>query len=284
VFDSFVLERLRVGRVDLRLRRGGTGSPIVLVHGHPRTHTTWYRVAPLLAAQHTVICPDLRGYGESGAPADEPDHAQASKRAMADDIALLMTKLGYDKFAIVGHDRGAYVAIRAALDHADRITGLVVLDAVPIGAALARADAHFAQRWWHWFFYGQLDRPERAISADPLAWYGGNAAAMGAENYADYRRAIARATTVHAMLEDYRAGLAVDRAADDEDARMGHRITCPTIVLWASRDGLADVYSDPMDIWREWAPDAIGRMLETGHHMAEEVPDALAQAILNFLP
>ena len=174
---------------------------------------------------------------------------------MASDIAELMHVLGHGTFAPVGHDRGAYVALRTALDHSRRVTHLVVLDAVPIGEALARATATFAERWWHWFFFGQPDKPERAILADPEAWYRNGPDAMGLENFEDYRRAIHDPSTVHAMLEDYRAGLGVDRAADDADMQAGRMVRCPTLVLWAARDDLGLLYGDPLEIWRRWASD-----------------------------
>jgi haloacetate dehalogenase len=283
MFEGFELDRVRVGDVVLRVRRGGSGPPVVLLHGHPRTHTTWHSVAPLLAERFTVVCPDLRGYGESTTTPDEADHRQASKATMASDIVGLMRALGHDAFAVVGHDRGAYVAQRIALDHADRTTHLVILDAVPIGEALARATATFAERWWHWFFFGQSDKPERAILADPDAWYQGDPDVMGAENFEDFRRAIHDPSVVHAMLEDYRAGLSVDRAADEEDMKSGRTISCPTLVLWATRDDLDLLYGDPLAVWRRWAVELRGRRIDSGHHMAEEAPETLAQEIATFL-
>jgi haloacetate dehalogenase len=212
---------------------------------------TWHRVAPLLARSHTVVCPDLRGYGESSKPPTTPDHAPYSKRAMAADCLALMAALGHDRFAVVGHDRGAYVALRTALDHPAAVTALAVLDAVPIGEALARADARFAAAWWHWFFFGQTAKPaERVISADPDAWYRTGPEPMGVEAYADYRRAIHDPATVHAMMEDYRAGLGLDRRHDDEDRRAGRRVACPVLVLWATEDDLADLYGDVLAVWR----------------------------------
>jgi haloacetate dehalogenase len=284
VFEGFALEEIDVGEVVLRVRHGGSGPPLLLLHGHPRTHTTWHRVAPLLAPDFTVVCPDVRGYGGSGKPPDEPAHAQASKRAVARDVVALMHKLGHERFAIVGHDRGAYGAFRTALDHPEHVTHLAALDAVPIGDALARADARFAQSWWHWFFFGQTAKPaERVISADPGAWYTASPEAMGQENYDDYWRAIQDPATVHAMLEDYRAGLGLDRAADDADSAAGRTIACPVLVLWAIRDDLADLYGDPLQVWRQWAPDLRGGPLDSGHHMAEEVPNALATELRSFL-
>jgi haloacetate dehalogenase len=180
---------------------------------------------------------------------------------------------------VVGHDRGAYVASRLALDHPARVTRLVILDAVPIGEALARADARFAQAWWHWFFFAQPDKPERAILADPDAWYGGDPVAMGPENHADRRVAIHDPDTVHAMLEDYRAGLGVDRAADDADVTAGRRIACPTLVVWALRDDLPTLYGDPLGPWRRWVTDLTGFGIDSGHHIAEE----LARIIRSFV-
>lgn len=143
---------------------------MLLLHGHPRTHTTWWQVAPLLAEDFTVVCPDLRGYGASSTEATRPDHAQASKRAMAGDVLAEMRALGHERFAVVGHDRGAYVAHRLAMDHPDAVTHLTILDSVTIGDVLDRADASFAQLWWHWFFLGQTVKPaEPLINADPLA-------------------------------------------------------------------------------------------------------------------
>jgi len=283
-FDDFAIDRVAVGEVTLRVRHAGNGPPVLLLHGHPRTHATWHRVAPLLADTHTVVCPDLRGYGESSKPATTPDHSPYAKRAMAADCLALMRHLGHERFAVVGHDRGGYVALRTALDHPAAVTHLAVLDDVPIGAALERCDARFAARWWHWFFLGQTDSPaERVICADPDAWYGGSPARMGERAYADYRRAIGDPATVHAMCEDYRAGLGVDRAHDDADRAAGRRVRCPLLVLWATGDDLGDLYGDVLEVWRPWADDLHGAPFHSGHHMAEEAPGPLATRLLAFL-
>jgi haloacetate dehalogenase len=284
VFDGFALDRVDVGEAVLRVRHGGAGPAVLLLHGHPRTHATWHRVAPRLARSHTVVCPDLRGYGQSSKPPTTPDHRPYSKRAMAGDCLALMAALGHQRFAVVGHDRGAYVALRAALDHPAAVTALAVLDAVPIGEALARCDARFAAAWWHWFFYGQTARrAERVISADPEGWYRAGPEPMGAEAWADWRRAVHDPATVQAMMEDYRAGLGLDRRHDDEDRRAGRRVACPTLVLWATGDDLADLYGDVLAVWRPWATDLRGGPIDSGHHMAEEAPDLLAAELLEFL-
>ncbi|MEV3977497.1 alpha/beta hydrolase [Nonomuraea sp. NPDC049758] len=284
MFDDFATGVIDVGETELFVRYGGSGTPLLLLHGHPRTHATWHRVAPLLAPHHTVVCPDLRGYGRSGKPPTTPDHAPYSKRAMARDMVALMRSLGHERFAVAGHDRGAYVAHRLAADHPAAVTRLVAMDGIPIGEALARADARFAASWWHWFFLGQTAKPaERVINADPDAWYNGSAEQMGEEAYEDYRRAIHDPDTVHAMCEDYRAGLTVDRAADDADRAASRRLTCPTLFLWTSKDDMEDLYGDPLAIWRTWADDVTGHPIDSGHHVAEEAPDDLAASLLAFL-
>ncbi|MGX7681810.1 alpha/beta fold hydrolase [Jatrophihabitans sp. DSM 45814] len=270
--------------VVLHGRSGGSGPPVLLLHGHPRTHATWHLVAPMLvSAGYTVICPDLRGYGRSSKPATTPDHSPYSKRAMAGDLIGLMRGLGHDRFALVGHDRGSYVALRLALDAPDAVSALAVLDCVPIGEALARANARFATAWWHWFFFAQPDKPERAILADPEAWYGGDPERMGTENHADYLNAINDPATVRAMLEDYRAGLGADRAADDADRAAGNRLSCPTLVAWSAHDDLGSLYGDVLAIWRGWAQDLRGATIDSGHHMAEEAPEQLAGELTAFL-
>ncbi len=284
MFEGFTLDRIDTGEAVLKVRHGGSGPPVLLLHGHPRTHATWHRVAPLLARHYTVACPDLRGYGASSKPPTTPDHEPYSKRAMARDGLALMRALGHERFAVVGHDRGAYVAFRLAMDHPAAVSRLAVLDAVPIGEALARCTAHFAARWWHWFFLGQTDKPaERVICADPDAWYRGTREQMGAEAWQDYQRAIHDPATAHAMCEDYRAGLGIDRAHDDVDQRAGRRLACPTLVVWATQDDLEDLYGDVLGVWRAWANDLQGRALDCGHHMAEEAPEELSAALHVFL-
>lgn len=194
-----------------------------------------------------------------------------------------MATFGHDRFAVVGHDRGTYVAFRLALDHPEAVSHLAILDAIPIGEALARTNASFAQAWPHWFFFGVQDKPERAILCDPDVWYGGDPQRMGRENHEDYRRAIHDPATVHAMIEDYRAGLGLDRAADLADMDAGRRVAAPTLVLWAGRDDLGELFGDPLETWRAWADDVDGRQLDSGHHMAEEIPEHLAGALGSFM-
>jgi len=202
---------------------------------------------------------------------------------MAADCLALMRALGHPRFCAAGHDRGLYVAHRLALDHPDAVLRLCLMEGIPIGEALARCDAAFAARWYHWFFFAQTDRPaERFISADPDAWYTATAEHMGQEAYADYRRAIHAPCPVHAMIEDYRAGLGIDREHDDADQAAGRRISCPLLFLWAAQDDLEDLYGDPLAIWRDWANDVRGQPIDCGHHIAEEAPAELAHHLAGF--
>lgn len=283
MFEGFKLETVDLPESSLRVRYGGSGPPLLLLHGHPRTHVTWHRVAPLVAADHTVVCPDLRGFGQSSVPADAVDHAGSSKRAKARDCIALMRHLGFRRFAIAGHDRGSYTAFRTAMDHPSAISHLIVVDSVPILEALERCDARFAKLWWHWFFFAQPDKPERAIMANPDAWYGGSAQSMGAEAYVDYKDAIHDPNVVHGMLEDYRAGLAIDQLHDADDRKAGRRVACPTLALWSARDDLEALYGNVLDVWRPWTTELKGQPIESGHHMAEEAAEAVAAAVMAFL-
>ncbi|MFI0847534.1 alpha/beta fold hydrolase [Mesorhizobium sp. IMUNJ 23232] len=283
MFDGFKLDRISVGGASLRVRHGGSGPPMLLLHGHPRTHTTWHRVAPLLAPDFTVICPDLPGFGESGLSPDVPAELQSSKRAKAMLLVNLMAGLGFHRFALAGHDRGSYTAFRLAMDFPEAVDHLVIMDGVPILEALERCNARFAAAWWHWFFFYQPDKPERAINADPLAWYGGDPERMGHENYRDFLAAITNPCVVRSMLEDYRAGLAVDHLHDAADRAAGRIVKCKTMVLWSRKDDLESLYGDVLEVWQPWAKSIEGAPIDSGHHMAEEAPEAVAAALTNFV-
>jgi len=283
MFKGFTHTQFSLSEAVLDVRYGGNGPPILLLHGHPRTHVTWSKVAPELAKFFTVVCPDLRGFGRSSKPADLPDHAGSSKRAKAQDCIELMSKLGFEQFAIVGHDRGSYTAYRAALDHPERITRLVVLDCIPILEALNRCNEKFARQWYHWFFFAQPEKPEQAILADPDKWYGGQPVTMGDDEYIEFRRAIHDPETVHGMIEDYRAGLSIDKEHEFYDRQHGRHIECPTLCLWSKYDDLEEIYGDVLSIWKAWAPDVRGKAISSGHHMAEEAPEELATELIQFL-
>ncbi|MEU9367577.1 alpha/beta hydrolase [Streptomyces avermitilis] len=284
MFEAFEEAQLDVGEASVFVRFGGEGPPVVLLHGHPRTSATWHRVAPrLVEAGHTVVCPDLRGYGRSRGPQFTADHAGYSKRAVAGDVVAVMRHLGHRRFALAGHDRGGSVALRLALDHPDAVSRVAFLDCLPLTEHLSRMTTEFATQWWHWFFFAQPGIPERVITADPDSWYRGDPDAMGRENYDEWRQAIRNPDVVRAMLEDYRAGLTVDRQHEEADRDAGTRIACPTLILWSLQDDLEDLYGDPVAIWRRWATDVRGRGIDSGHHVAEQAPEVLASALTDFL-
>lgn len=290
-FSGFACDHVDVGEVTLRVRHGGHGSPVVLLHGHPRTHATWHRVAPLLVRNgFAVVCPDLRGYGQSTPRPDAPDHAQASKRAMARDVVALMDALGHagEGFAVVGHDRGALAAFRTAMDHPGRVSRLVVMDGLPVIEHLERADWRFAADWWHWWFMGQTDKPAEVAINDNLEWWYRVAGpeAMGAEAHEELWRALRDPAVVHGMCEDYRAGLTIDREHDEADRAAGRRLQCPTLVLWSEQDDMEDIYGEPIAVWRPWVADGVDLQagtIDSGHHAAEEAPEEVAAALTAFL-
>jgi len=285
LFPGFTTTRIPTSEADILVRHGGSGPPVVLLHGHPRTSATWHRVAPLLVERgFTVICPDLRGYGRSRGPAPTSDHSAHSKRAVARDIRAVAERLGHERFRLVGHDRGSYVALRLALDHPETVEQVALLDCLPISEHLRRCDATFAVHWWHWFFFAQPDIPERVIGADPEAWYAPKAdpATMGAANHAEFLHAVRQPSVIRAMLEDYRAGLTIDRAHEEADRAAGRRLAMPALVLWSERDDLEELYGDPLRIWRDWADDVRGHGIDSEHHMAEEAPEPLAAALAGF--
>ena len=274
--------------VTLHGRSGGTGPAVVLLHGHPRTHTTWHRVAPyLVEAGYTVICPDLRGYGRSSKPEPDDEHETYGDRAMAADVVALAAELGHDEFVVVGHDRGQGVAYRKALDHPERIRQLAVLDGIPLLESVERVDADFASAWWHWFFFAGSPHAERVINADPDAWYGLGREleeSMGALNHADLAAAVHRPETVRAMLEDYRAGLTVDVENDRRDRAAGRTIGCPTLIAWSVHDDLEQLHGDPAAIWAPWVDGPVSAArIDSGHHMAEQNPRQLSSVLADFM-
>jgi haloacetate dehalogenase len=240
-------------------RVGGSGPPLLLLHGYPQTHLMWHAAAPRLADRFTVVAADLAGYGASFRPTPAPDHAPPSKRALAADQVQAMAALGHERFAVAGHDRGGRVAYRMALDHPDRVSAAAVLDVVPTGEVWSRADARLALVYWHWSFLAQpAPLPELLIAADPDAFFDLHVRALGlggepdrypADLMAAYRRLLDDPSTVAAICEDYRAGASLDR--DHDDADLGtRRIECPLLALWSERGALPRLYGDVLEVWR----------------------------------
>jgi haloacetate dehalogenase len=283
MFDGFGLEMIDTGEAMLRVRHGGSGPPLLLLHGHPQTHAMWHRVAPALAREFSLVIPDLRGYGGSSKPPTTSDHEPYSKRAMGRDMLALMRHFGHEYFAVAGHDRGGRVGYRLALDHPERITRLAMLDIIPTGEAFRRADRAFGLGYWHWFFLAQpYDLPERLLGADPDAYYFRNRDLpwLDPEALDDYLRYVRRPDTIHAMCEDYRAGATFDFDLDEAD-RGGRRITCPLLALWGKQGPVARWY-DVLSIWRDWADEVRGHSIECGHFLPEEAPDDTYAALRAF--
>jgi haloacetate dehalogenase len=286
MFDGFASTRLPVGGTSINVVYGGTGPPVLLLHGYPQTHTIWHRVAPALAEHFTVVCPDLRGYGDSAKPPSDSTHEPYSKRVMAQDQLEVMRKLGHAQFALVGHDRGARVARRLALDHGAAVSKLALLDIVPTRTIYASLDKDRATSVWRYFFLIQpAPLPERLIGADPgyyLHWtlneWAGTKDVFSSPALAEYERCFDDAT-IHASCEDYRAGATVDLAHDDADA--DHVLACPLLLLW-SATGIGSAY-EVLEFWREQADDVRGRALDGGHFLAEERPDEVTAELVGFL-
>ncbi|WP_091249112.1 alpha/beta fold hydrolase [Klenkia soli] len=274
---------------------GGEGPPLLLLHGYPQTHVMWSTIAPELARDHTVVIPDLRGYGDSGKPADGEGHAGHSFRAMAADVAALMRELGHERYAVVGHDRGARVTHRLALDHAAAVTRAAVLDVLPTTHVYAHVDRRLATAYYHWFLYLQPEPvPENLLAGDPVGYLhsllgGWGSAALDAYSpaqLAEYERCFADPATRHAMLEDYRAGASIDLEHDEADAAAGRRVTCPLLVLWGAKGVVGTGPDDVLAVWRERADrdDLVtGQALDTGHFLVDERPGETLAALRAFL-
>ncbi|PSK88914.1 haloacetate dehalogenase [Murinocardiopsis flavida] len=276
--------------VRINVRVAGEGPPVLLLHGYPQTHLIWHRVAPLLAAEHTVVLTDLRGYGDSDKPPSDADHAPYSKRAMARDQLLVMRELGFPRFAVAGHDRGGRVAHRLALDHPDAVRALAVLDIVPTRYAFAHADADFARGYYHWFFLAAGNGiPEHLIGADPEFWI---RTRMGARHHGgtpfsaaaldEYVRCFSDPAAVHASCEDYRAAAGIDLVHDGADAAAGRRVAAPLLALWGAHSFVGRSH-DVLAAWREYADDVRGEALPCDHYLPEESPDATADRLAAFL-
>ncbi len=289
MFEGFRHANIDTGEAVIHVCHGGSGPPVLLLHGIPETHVMWHEVAPRLSRDFTVVVTDLRGYGDSSKPPSAADHSTYSKRAMARDQVAVMRELGYEKFFLVGHDRGARCAYRLALDHPERVLKLAVLDIVPTGDAFRRTDSRLALAYWVWFLLAQPhDVPERVIGANPalfldymLDHWSGNANCFGGVLRRVYGRFFATPETIHAICEDYRASSTLVCAHDEADR--GRRfIQCPVLALW-SRAGFLETWTDVLSTWREWAGDVRGRALDCGHFLAEEAPEETASELRAFM-
>lgn len=287
MFEGFERKQIGTSGATINLVVVGAGPPVLLLHGYPQTHVMWHRVAPMLARDFSVVAADLRGYGDSSKPDGGPDHAGYSKRAMAQDQIEVMRSLGFDRFAVVGHDRGGRVAYRMALDHPEVVTKLAVLDIIPTYAVYSNVNRLIATAYFHWFFLIQpYDLPERLIGADPEyfirtcleRWSGGGLGVYSDEALAEYLRCFSDPAAIHASCEDYRAGASVDYELDAAD--FGKRkISCPTLALY----GRFLERLGALDIWRQWCEDVTGRALPCGHFLPEEAPEETYTALREWL-
>ena len=293
MLEEFEAAEVESGETRIFIRSGGAGPPVLLLHGFPQTHLMWRSVAPLLAQQFTVVCADLRGYGQSGCPPSTGDHEPYSKRAMARDMVAVMASLGYQRFSVAGHDRGGRVAYRMALDHPAPVDHLAVLDIVPTQDVWQMADARFATAFWPWSLLAQPEPlPERLLAAAPdaviddaLAAWGSPASVFDAEVREAYVGALRNPASIHAICEEYRAAATLDREHDAEDRLAGRRIRCPVLALWSDRGPLGQWYGEvggPIGIWQAWADDVRGFSFPAGHFFPEEIPHETAAALSSF--
>ena len=292
-FDGFDAAFHEVDGIRLFARVGGRADapPMLMLHGFPQTHAMWHRVAQRLAPHFRLVLPDLRGYGDSGKPPGDPDHAHYSKRRVAADLVGLMRRLGHERFFVAAHDRGARVAHRLALDHPQRVARLAVIDIAPTLDMYAATDMAFARAYYHWFFLIQpAPLPERLIGGDPLFYLHKSLGGWGSQGLdhiepqalADYERCFCMPETIHAACEDYRASAGIDLEHDRESRAAGERIACDLLVLWGER-GVVQRQFDPMALWRaQCAGKVSGWAMPAGHFIPEELPEETARALGEF--
>ncbi|RRD56990.1 alpha/beta hydrolase [Comamonadaceae bacterium OH2545_COT-014] len=290
LFPGFAPQRIPVGHgVHIHALTGGSGPPLLLLHGHPQTLAIWHKVAPALARTHTLVLADLRGYGDSDKPAGTPYHANYSKRVMARDLLVLMQALGHARFDVMAHDRGARVAHRLGMDHPQAVRRLVTLDIVPTLAMYEQTSQAFARAYWHWFFLIQpAPLPERLIEADPARYVtdlmGARSAGLApfdARALAEYQRCLALPGAAHGVCEDYRAAASIDLQHEQADREAGRKLGTPLLALWGGQGVIARCF-DPLREWRRVALDVQGGALPCGHYIAEEAPEALLARVQPF--
>jgi haloacetate dehalogenase len=290
MFSGFLKEQRHVNGVDISYRIGGSGPGLLLLHGHPQTHVIWHKVAEQLAEHFTVVAADLRGYGDSGKPPASSDSGNYCKREMAGDGVELMQALGFERFNVLAHDRGARVAHRLALDHPQTVLRLILLDIAPTLSMYTQTSEVFARAYWHWFFLIRpAPLPETLIQADPELYLrsvmGSRSAGLKPfteEAFAEYLRCLKLPGTARGICEDYRASAAIDLDHDRADLAAGRHLNLPLLVLWGL-DGTVGRCFDPLHEWQQVATDVRGKGLPCGHYVPEEAPELLLTEVLGFL-
>jgi haloacetate dehalogenase len=289
LFPGFATHRTRTTGTEIHCVAGGAGPPLLLLHGYPQTHAIWHKVAPALAREFTVVCADLRGYGDSGKPASDATHAAYAKRAMAQDMVEVMHALGFPRFRLAGHDRGGRVAHRLCVDHPDAVERVAVLDISPTRAMYGGTNQAFATAYYHWFFLIQpFDLPERMIGADPAYYLRRKIGAWSSSvphfdprALAEYERCFRDPATIHASCEDYRAAASIDLEHDEADVTAGRKVLCPLLALWGDKGVVNRMFDPPLD-WGAVAVDVRGRALPSGHFLAEEAPEETLRELRAF--
>jgi len=287
--SSFETSLVEVSGNKVFVRRYGKGPAILMVHGFPRTSLMWRFLAPKLSENHTLICADLRAYGQSGIPASTNDHFPYSKRAMAEELVDAMIKLGFPTFGLVGHDRGGRVSYRMALDHPKNVEHVAVFDVIPILEAWKRSDAKFAQTYWPWILLAQKEPlPESYLLGAPKAVFGNpfGQGSFGPEILEEYLTTFRDAARIHGICEEYRAAATVDVDHDRADMDASRQIECPMLHLWAEGGPLDTLYAKdggPLGIWQQWAPHVQGKAMKGGHFFPEENPEDTAILLKRFL-
>ena len=286
MFAGFTRTTIATQGATINVLIGGTGAPVLLLHGYPQTHVMWHKIAPRLAKDFSAVIPDLRGYGDSSKPPDGENHFGYSKRATAQDQVEVMDHLGFKQFAVVGHDRGGRVGHRMALDHAERVTKLAVLDIVPTHKLYHNVNKEFATAYYHWFFLIQPSPFPETLIGNNAEFYLNSLLgrlkpeAITPEAFAEYLRCFCDPATIHATCEDYRAAASIDLAHDDAD--MDRKITCPVLALWAGKGAMHKMY-DVLATWRERATNVSGKALPGGHFLPEEAPEETFAELKAFL-
>ncbi len=290
LFPGFKSELIEVNGVKIMARKGGSGQPLLLLHGHPQTHAIWHRVAQQLAESHTVVMTDLRGYGDSSKPQGSHDHLNYSKRVMALDQIEVMRHFGFAQFDVLAHDRGARVAHRLALDHPKAVKRLVLLDIAPTLAMYEKTSNQFARSYWHWFFLIQpAPLPERLIEADPAAYVrdvlgrrSAGLAPFDPRALAEYVRCLELPGTAHGLCEDYRASATIDLVHDQLDIDKKNFVQQALLVLWGEQ-GVVNQCFEPLKEWSKLAVNVKGHALPCGHYIPEEAPELLLNQVQSFL-